>query len=94
MNHSRVGSNAVAVLVLTAAVMASALGLIFSKHQSRNLHIELQSLQRRAGEYEIEWELLQLEQSTLATEFVVDHAARTRLNMFVPDPDSVVYITR
>jgi len=94
MNRITASNNVLTVMVLAMAVMASALGLIFTKHQSRKLHIERQALQRQAEEYEIEWELLQLEQSTLATEFVVDRTARTRLDMFVPDPASVVYITR
>lgn len=94
MNASTINGNVLVVLTLVLAVMASALGLIITKHQSRNLHIELQALQREAEEYAVEWELLQLEQSTLATEFVVDRVARTRLDMFVPDPDSVVYVTR
>lgn len=94
MNPTTISTNAVVVLLLTAAVLASALALVYTKHQSRKLHIELQSLGQQAQDYEIEWELLQLEQSTLASEFVVDRLARSRLGMFVPDPDSVVYITR
>jgi cell division protein FtsL len=88
MNHKLV------VVALAIAVMSSALGVIYTKHQSRGLFVELQALQRQRDNLEIEWGLLQLEQSTLATEIVVDQAARKRLEMAIPDPDSVVYITR
>ena len=88
MNHKLV------VVALAIAVMSSALGVIYTKHRSRGLFVELQALQRQRDNLEIEWGLLQLEQSTLATEIVVDQAARKRLEMAIPDPDSVVYITR
>jgi cell division protein FtsL len=88
MNHRLV------VIALAIAVLSSALGVIYTKHRSRGLFVELQTLQRQRDNLEIEWGLLQLEQSTLATEIVVDQAARKRLEMAIPDPDSVVYITR
>jgi len=36
--------------------------------------------------------LLQLEQSTLVTDAVVEAVARTRLNMLTPDPGAILYI--
>ncbi len=83
-----------ALVLLIAAVLCSGLGVVYSKHQSRQLFNEFQSLQSYRDDLEIEWGLLQLEQSTLATEAVVDHAARTRLNMRVPAPEAVIYIKR
>ena len=83
-----------AAIVLIIAVLGSALGVVYSKHQSRKLFIELQALEVHKDNLEIEWGLLQLEQSTLATEAVVDQVARSRLDMIVPDPGSVVYIRR
>ncbi|HXH03906.1 MAG TPA: cell division protein FtsL [Candidatus Competibacteraceae bacterium] len=80
--------------LIVCALLATGLGLVHSKHQSRKLFQELQTLQVRRDDLEIEWTQLQLEQSTLATESVVDQAARTRLNMVIPDPATVVYITR
>ena len=87
-------SNIVAVIILTTVILSTGLGLVYTKHQSRKLFIELQAVQAARDELEIEWELLQLEQSTLAAEAVVDHVARTRLDMVIPDPHSVVYIIR
>ena len=87
-------SNIVAVIILITIILSTGLGLVYTKHQSRKLFIELQAVQAARDDLEIEWELLQLEQSTLAAESVVDHAARTRLDMVIPDPQSVVYIVR
>jgi cell division protein FtsL len=87
-------SNALLIIILIVALMASGLGIVYTKHRSRELFIELQALQQHRDDMEIEWEQLQLEQSTLATVVAVDHAARTRLNMLIPDPNAVVYIKR
>ena len=87
-------SNTLLVTVLVAALVVSGLGVVYTKHRSRQLFIELQSLQKHRDDMEIEWEQLQLEQSTLATEVAVDFAARTRLYMVVPDPNAVFYIRR
>ncbi len=81
-------------VLLIGAVLGSGLGIVYSKHQSRRLFNELQALLTYRDDREIEWELRQLEQSTWATEAVVDQAARTRLKMVVPTPDDVVYIKR
>lgn len=83
-----------AVGLLLAAVVASGMGVIYVKHQSRELFIELQGLQRQRDALDIQWTQLQLEQSTLVTEAVVDQTARSRLDMIVPSPDSVVYLRR
>jgi cell division protein FtsL len=80
--------------MLSAAVVASGVGLIFTEHYSRELFLNLENLQRERDDLEIEWGMLQLEQSTLATEVVIDHAARTRLRMAAPDVETVVYIAR
>lgn len=87
-------SNSLAIMLLLVAVLVSGLGLVYTKHHSRQLFIELQRLQGQRDAMEIEWEQLQLEQSTLATEVTVDNAARTRLNMLTPNPNDVVYLKR
>lgn len=82
------------LFALLIAVLASGIGVVYTKHQNRHLFIELQSLQKERDKLAMEWELLQLEQSTLATEAVVDTVARTRLKMIGPAPKTVVYVTR
>ena len=87
-------NSAVLVSALIITVLVSGVGVVYSKHHSRQLFIELQALQLRRDDMEIEWGQLQLEQSTLATEVAVDNIARIRLDMIVPTPDAVVYIRR
>lgn len=82
------------VILLTIGLSLSGMGLVYSKHQGRKLFQELQTLQARRDDLEIEWAQLQLEQSTLATETVVDQSARLRLDMLIPDPATVIYINR
>jgi cell division protein FtsL len=82
-----------AVVLLTIAVLASGVGVVYSRHVNRQLFIQLQKLQTERDNLEVEWELLQLEQSTLVTDFAVEDIARRRLNMLTPDSGDVLYVT-
>lgn len=79
-------------MALVAAVFLSAAGLVYSKHQSRTLYIELRDLQRERDAMEVEWGKLLLEQSTLATHGRIESEARDRLGMEIPDIESVVMV--
>ncbi len=80
--------------VLTVLVLASGLAVVHTQHQCRQRFAQLQVTQEARDALEIEWRQLLLEESTLATEAVVDQVARSRLNMVLPGPDQVVYVTR
>lgn len=79
--------------VLASAVLGSGVGVIHIQHANRQLFVQLQKLQKERDHLEIEWELLRLEQSTLITDAAVENVARMRLNMLLPDPNEVFYIT-
>ena len=81
------------IAFLTSAVFGSGVGVIYTQHANRQLFIQLQKLQAERDDIEIEWESLQLEQSTLVTDAVVEEMARKRLKMLIPDPGEVLYIT-
>ncbi|HNW77491.1 MAG TPA: cell division protein FtsL [Candidatus Competibacteraceae bacterium] len=81
------------VTVLTVAVLASGIGVAYTDHLNRQLFVRMQKLQAERDTLEIEWELLQLEQSTLVTDIVVEQRARAQLHMRTPEPDEVLYIT-
>ncbi len=81
------------IVLLTVLTLGSGVGLVHTHHTNRQLFIEWQNLQTERDALEIEWELLQLEQSTLVTEVAVEETARTRLNMHLPAPATVLYIT-
>ena len=81
----------IAVLLL-GLVMSSAFGMIYSKHQSRKLFVELQRLHKQVDELNIEWGRLQLEQSAWSAHGRIERIARDKLNMKLPDANEVVYI--
>ena len=80
------------VVLLAGAVLASGVGVVYTQHTNRQQFIQLQKLQAERDQLEIEWELLQLEQSTLVTDIAVEETARTRLQMRIPGPGEVLYI--
>ncbi len=79
-------------LVLLALVMSSALGVVYSSYKSRKLFAELQQLDREAIHLEEEWGRLLLEQSTWASHSRVEHLAKTKLNMVVPESGDIVVV--
>ena len=81
------------VALLTVTVLGSGVGVVYTQHANRQLFIELQKLQAKRDDLEVEWELLQLKQSTLVTDAVIEQTARLRLNMLIPDPGEVLYVT-
>ena len=73
-----------AVAVLWLAVLGSALGVVYAKHEARSRFNELQKLTQVRDDLDIEWGQLQLEQSTWATHGRVERVAREELRMFIP----------
>ncbi len=73
-------------------VLASAVAVIFSKHESRKLFVQLQTLQKERDRMEVEWGRMQLEQSTWATHGRIERLARKKLDMTIPRADSVIII--
>ena len=54
-------------VVFAAVCVVSALALIYTRHESRKLFVELEQLTAERDELNIEWGQLQIEQSTWAT---------------------------
>lgn len=73
-------------------VLASAIMLVYTKHQSRKLFVELQQLKLEVAELNTEWGQLQLEQSAWSDHARIERVARTRLSMVMPDSDGVVFV--
>jgi cell division protein FtsL len=78
--------------LLFAAVLTSALGVVYSKHQSRKLFIELQALQTQRDKLSVEWGRLELEQSTWAAHGRIEIIAAERLHMHLPAVSSIVAV--
>ena len=82
----------IAMLTLLAAVIASAIGVVYSRHQSRHQFVELTRLTNESEELNIEFSRLQLEQATWAESNRIDQVARTRLGMVFPETRDIVVV--
>lgn len=80
------------LLLLVVAVTLSSLALVWARHQSRQLFIELRELQAQRDGMDIEWGRLQLEQSTWATHARIERVAREELGMRTPAPGEIVIL--
>lgn len=78
--------------LLALIVLASALAVVYARHDGRKLFIELQALQQVRDDMDVEWGQLQLEQSTWATHNRIDPIAREQLKMSTPTPDVIQII--
>lgn len=78
-----------AVPLLWVAVLASAAGAIYCEHRSRQLFIQLESLNAQRDNSQIEWGQLQLEQSAWSSHAFVERVASARLHMETPPPKDI-----
>lgn len=79
--------------VLWFATLASAAGAIYAKHRARELFVQLEKLNQRRDNLEIEWGQLQLEQSAWSTHSFVENVATTRLRMNAPVPKEIEIVS-
>ena len=78
-------------MVLIADV-SSALGVVYTRHQSRLLAIELGVLEARQDEGLAEWSRLQIEQGWLADASQIETKAREVLQMQQPDETKILVV--
>ena len=82
------------VLVFAIVCVATALALVYTKHESRKLFVELEELSSERDELNIEWGQLQIEQSTWATHGRIEQVANDELSLVRPDATEVYVIER
>ncbi len=82
----------VVVLLLIIAVISTALGVVYTQHESRKLFVELEQQRKKQDQLDAEWGRLQLEQGTLATPWRIESTARERLGMALPGDNEVVIV--
>ena len=85
---------AIAMTILLGAVLASAIGVVHSIQQSRELFVELTKLGNERDDLNFEFGRLELEQATWAENNRVEQIARGRLGMVSPNPAATVVIRR
>jgi cell division protein FtsL len=79
----------IVVAVLWVGALGSAAGAIYCKHRARQMFVELERLNARRDNLEIEWGQLQLEQSSWSTQAFVERVATTKLHMATPPPKEI-----
>ena len=84
----------IGVPLLWLAVLASAAGAIYCEHRARQLFIELEALNARRDNLQIEWGQLQLEQSAWSSHAFVERVASTRLHMALPPPKEIEIVAQ
>ena len=82
------------LVVLVAACVISAIGVVHARHEHRQLYVDMTRLERARDELNIEFGRLQLEQATWAESNRVDQVARTRLGMVFPRTEDIVVLRR
>lgn len=80
------------VTVLWVLVLASALAVVASTHETRNRVDRLETLRRDAAELQVVWGQYMLEQSTWAAYSRVERLARDDLNMHLPTLEDIVMV--
>jgi cell division protein FtsL len=75
--------------VLWCLLLVSAVGVVWMRHETRSLFIQLQSLNSQRDALDIEWGQLKIEQSAWATHGRVEQTARAGLKMVIPKAEEV-----
>ncbi|MDP1612047.1 MAG: cell division protein FtsL [Sulfuritalea sp.] len=78
--------------ILVLILLACALSLVSANHRARKLFTELESVQKRMRDLDVEWGKLQLEQSTVAAHIRVEKVAREKLGMKQPAPGQIISV--
>jgi cell division protein FtsL len=84
----------IVLLGLLVAVLASAIGVVWTRHESRVLFVRLTALQAERDGLNIEYGRLELEQATYAEPRRIDEQARSRLGMLQPRPQDIRLLHR
>lgn len=77
------------LLILLGAVMVSAIAVVWTRHESRVLFVQLTQLQGQRDDLNIEYGKLELEQATWAEPRRIDSEARNKLGMTMPSPQNI-----
>jgi cell division protein FtsL len=82
----------IALPILWVAALGSAAAAVYIKHRSRQMFVELERLDTRRDNLQIEWGQLQLEQSAWSTHAFVERVASAKLHMAMPPPKEIEII--
>lgn len=82
------------VFVFALVCVLSSMAIVYTKHESRKLFVELEALTHERDELNIEWGQLQIEQSTWATHARIEKVATDDLSLARPSSSEIYVIER
>lgn len=80
------------LLLMLVAVICSALGVVYIRHESRGHAVQLGKLENQKDEIIAEWSRLQLEQAMLADAGHIEHKAQQSLGMREPEEPRILVV--
>jgi cell division protein FtsL len=84
----------IVLLIALALVVCSALGVVYTRHESRRATVQLGLLENQRDEFIAEWSRLQLEQAWLADASHVESKAREHLGMQTPEKAVILVVDK
>jgi cell division protein FtsL len=94
MAISKSGQPILLLMIFAVVCVISAIALVYAKHESRKLFVELEQLTTERDELNIEWGQLQIEQSTWATHARIERVALEELALVRPKSTEIYLIER
>jgi cell division protein FtsL len=82
------------VFVFAVVCVVSGIAVVYTKHESRKLFVELEQLTHERDELNIEWGQLQIEQSTWAQHARIEQVAAEDLALVRPEATEIFVIER
>ena len=82
------------LMIFAVVCVISAIALVYTKHESRKLFVELEQLTTERDQLNIEWGQLQIEQSTWATHARIERVALEELSLVRPKSTEIYLIER
>jgi len=82
------------VFVFALVCVLTGIALVYTKHESRKLFVELEGLTHERDELNIEWGQLQIEQSTWAQHARIEQVASDDLSLIRPVTTDIFVIER
>jgi cell division protein FtsL len=79
---------------VATVLMLSAISLVTSRYQARQLYVELDRSRTSARDLQITWRQLQLDRAEHSRNAHVDKVARESLKMIAIAPDKTIYINQ
>jgi cell division protein FtsL len=94
MAAGKPGQPILLLMIFAVVCVISAIALVYTKHESRKLFVELEQLTTERDQLNIEWGQLQIEQSTWATHARIERVALEELSLVRPKATEIYLIER